>query len=43
MPADLNLHTADEVWNGPTYRKLRKGFYEDGLRWVCHGCARILE
>jgi MoaA/NifB/PqqE/SkfB family radical SAM enzyme len=37
---DLNLQTADEVWNGPVYQRLRRGYFEDGLRWVCHGCAR---
>jgi hypothetical protein len=40
---DLNLQTAEEVWNGPDYQKLRRGYWEDGLRWVCHGCSKILD
>jgi MoaA/NifB/PqqE/SkfB family radical SAM enzyme len=40
---DLNLESAEEVWNGPVYQRLRRGYFEDGLRWVCHGCAKILE
>ncbi len=40
---DLNLQTAEEVWNGPVYQRLRRGYFEDGLRWVCHGCAKVLD
>jgi len=40
---DLNLQTAEEVWNGSDYQKLRRGYWEDGMRWVCHGCSRILD
>ncbi len=40
---DLNLHSAEEVWNGETYQNLRRGYWEDGLRWVCHGCSKVLD
>ncbi len=40
---DLNVQSAEEVWNGPVYQKLRRGYFEDGIRWVCHGCARVLD
>lgn len=40
---DLNLQTADEVWNGETYRELRRAYHEQGIRSVCAGCSKILD
>ena len=40
---DLNLQTAEEIWNGETYRHLRRSYFERGIRSVCEGCSRIME
>jgi len=39
---DLNVAGADEVWNGPEYRRLRQAYHEQGIRSVCDGCSKIL-
>ncbi|MEM7308265.1 MAG: radical SAM/SPASM domain-containing protein [Planctomycetota bacterium] len=39
---DLNVQTADEVWNGEEYRRLRRSYFEQGIRSVCDGCSKIL-
>jgi MoaA/NifB/PqqE/SkfB family radical SAM enzyme len=40
---DLNVEHAEEIWNGPVYRRLRRAFFEQGIRSVCSGCSRIKE
>ena len=40
---DLNLQTADEVWNGKPYRTLRRTFFEQGIATACGSCSRILD
>lgn len=40
---DLNLATADEVWNGKPYRELRRTFFEKGIGTACGSCSRILD
>ena len=40
---DLNLQTADEVWNGRAYRDLRRSFFEQGIGTACGSCSRILD
>jgi len=40
---DLNLETADTVWNGPKYRDIRRAYFEKGISTICPGCSRIME
>jgi MoaA/NifB/PqqE/SkfB family radical SAM enzyme len=40
---DLNVEDAASIWNGPVYRRLRRAYFEQGIRSVCEGCSRILE
>lgn len=40
---DLNLETAETLWNGPQYRDLRRAYFEKGISSVCPGCSRIME
>jgi MoaA/NifB/PqqE/SkfB family radical SAM enzyme len=40
---DLNVETAESIWNGSVYRRLRRAYFEQGIRAVCANCSRIME
>ncbi len=37
---DLASHTMDEIWNGPGYLKVRKEYFERGIKEVCPNCSK---
>jgi hypothetical protein len=40
---DLNLQSAEQIWNGPVYRDLRRSYFEQGIGSICEGCTRVLD
>ena len=37
---DLAEHSIEEIWNGPGYRKVREGYFREGIEKVCPNCSK---